>query len=206
MTGVCKKILLSCILAVAVLVCPVGNNALHAQNISVSTNAVEWANLGTMNVELGYAFSQHFSGHVGIRINPWSFGVNDPDDRYEDITDMTKKRFQNQQETVSLSVRWWPWHIFSGWWVRGVAQYSHYDRGGIFRKQRYVGDAFGAGIGVGYTVMLSENWNLDFGVSGWAGSTNEAVHESLVNVSHVEPERRFFILPDEVNICIVYVF
>lgn len=176
------------------------------QSISVSTNIAQWATLGTMNVEAGYAFSKHFSLHGGVSINPFSFRNADEDERYSDLVSNERKAFQYKRESVAVGVRYWPWHVFSGWWFRAKAQLQVYDRGGIFGKERYQGTAIGGGIGFGYAWMVSERWNIDFGVAGWAGRTKENIYEHVNSNNVIEERTRFFIVPDEVIISVVYIF
>lgn len=179
---------------------------LRGQQFSVSTNIAEWANLGTMNADAGMSVSRHFSVHVGVRINPWTFGTSDPEDSYKQITDENKKMFSQGKECVSLSVRYWPWYVFSGWWLRAKAQFSNYDRGGLFRPERHQGWGAGLGLGVGYSWMFNDRWNLEFGVAGWGGWCSERTWPKMNSQDKVEPVGRWFILPDEVVIGVSYVF
>ena len=159
-----------------------------------------------MNVEVGYAFSKHFSLHGGVSVNPFSFRNADEDERYSDLVSNERKAFQYKRKSVAVGVRYWPWHVFSGWWFRAKAQLQVYDRGGIFGKERYQGTAIGGGIGFGYAWMVSEHWNIDFGVAGWAGRTKENVYEHVSSNNVMEERTRFFIVPDEVIISVVYIF
>ena len=45
----------------------------EAQNVAISTNAVDWLNFGTANIGVGVDVSRHFSVEAGARYNPWSF-------------------------------------------------------------------------------------------------------------------------------------
>ena len=44
-----------------------------AQKVSLSTNLLDYAALGTMNVDVSYAFSRHWSATAGVRYNPFTF-------------------------------------------------------------------------------------------------------------------------------------
>ena len=44
-----------------------------AQRVSLSTNLADWSFLGTANLEVGVAVSQHFSLFAGVKYNPWEF-------------------------------------------------------------------------------------------------------------------------------------
>ena len=76
------------------------SSALHAQKVSVSTNLLGYAALGTMNVEASYAVSRHWSVVAGLKYNPFTFRKGDPD-----------AQFQGRQQSYSIGVRMWPWHI-----------------------------------------------------------------------------------------------
>lgn len=178
-----------------------------AQGFSVSTNIVEWGNLGTMNIEAGLPIAKHLSIHAGARVNPWLFGeTGDMDEKYGVPIEDGRRIFCNKKTSVGLSLRWWPWYVFSGWWFRAKAQYSSYDRGGLFHKTRTLGDAVGLSLGLGYTFFLSHNWNMEIGAAGWGGYTSERYKESMMTPIISEPVWKPFILPDELLLSFVYVF
>ena len=177
-----------------------------AQRYSVSTNFIEWANLVTMNVEGGVAVSQHFSVHAGVRLNPWVWRPGVPDDRFADPAGDDEKQFQNKKQSYCLSARWWPWYVYSGWWGYAKAQYSEYDHGGFLTHQREAGDAYGLGLGVGYTYMLHENWNIEFGAGLWGGKTRYGTYRCTNCGQPVESGQKFFILPDDVMVSLIYIF
>ena len=179
----------------------------RAQSFSVSTNIVDWADFGTMNVEAGLPLSKHFSLHAQARVNPWQFGLKEGDASYEDIVDIDKAGFIKKKTAIGASVRYWPWYVFSGFWVKGKVQFCAYDKGGKFLGQeRRIGDAIGGGIGLGYTWMLNANWNIEVGVTGWAGMTSEAIRENIITPKVTDPEWKKFIQLDEVIVAFVYVF
>lgn len=178
-----------------------------AQTFSVSTNVIDWADLGTMNIEAGLVLTRHFSAHLDTRINPWLFGeTGDMDEKYGIPIEDGRKIFCNKKTSVGLALRWWPWHVFSGWWFRAKAQFSSYDRGGLIHKTRTIGDAVGLALGFGYSFMLSPNWNFEIGLSGWGGMTRESYKESMMTPIISEPVWKPFILPDEVVVSFAYVF
>lgn len=178
----------------------------RAQRFSVSTNAVEWANLGTINGEVGASIAQHFSIHAGVRYNPWTFRKSSPDARFDDPSGDEEVQFENRKQSYGLSLRWWPWYVYSGWWAYGKFQYQEYNRGGLLRHTAEEGDAFGGGIGLGYTYMLHKNWNIEFGGGIWAGSTKYVGYRCTNCGSITDQGKKFFILPDDIMVSIVYVF
>lgn len=125
---------------------------------AISTNVLEWANFGTINVDLGLGFSRHFSVQAEARYNPWNFSAKNDMPVY------------NHQTTVSAGVRWWPWYVFSGWWVGVKARYSDMGRTGIWRPALEKTSSVGAGLSVGYSLMVHKHFNIDFGAGFWGGA------------------------------------
>jgi hypothetical protein len=151
------------LLTVCLLALPLGASA---QRFSVGTNAVDWITLGTINAEASVAASQHISVHIGAELNPWTFRAGEQD-----------RQFQIRQNSYWGGVRWWPWHVYSGWWAGGDLRYTVYNEGGIIKRETEEGNAFGAGAYGGYSIMLSEWWNLDLGfgiLGGWKRYTRYA--------------------------------
>ena len=198
-----KKTLIAILVSTAAL----ASSSAFAQNISVATNLGKWAELGTMNIEAGFAINQHLSAHLDVAVNPWTFRNADEDDRYSDIVSSERNPFQYKRESVGVSLRYWPWHVFSGFGLRGKAQYYAYDIGGIRTRERSVGDMVGLSIGAGYALMIGKDWNLDLGVAGWGGWRTEKVYESIETHSRpVEKPGRWFIFPEEIVIGITHIF
>lgn len=178
----------------------------RAQQLSFSTNMVEWANLGTFNAEAGVSIARHFSIHAGFRYNPWTFRAGNPDDRFVDPNGDSEKQFENRKQSYNLNLRFWPWYVYDGWWIYAKGQYTEYNRGGLINHWAEEGDAFGGGLGFGYTYMLHKHWNLEFGAGVWAGKTKYTKYR-CTNCGVKEDEgEKFFILPDDVMISIVFVF
>lgn len=201
------KRIISYTLAVLMFVSLFNGTKAHAQSIAVSTNVVDWCDFVTMNVEAGLPFSKHFSVHAQIKVNPWVWGIKEGKAAYEDIVDLETAGFLKKKTQVGLSLRYWPWYVFSGFWVKAKAQFSSYDRGGKFLgQQRCIGDAVGLGLGAGYTYMLSHNWNIEFGAGAWGGMVSESVRENVVTPRGPDPAWRGFFLLDEVVVAFVYVF
>ncbi len=178
----------------------------QAQRYSVSTNVVEWANLGTINAEAGIAVAQHFSVHAGARYNNWTFLKGNPDDRFTDPEGDLERQFENRKQAYALGMRYWPWYIYSGWWGYVRGQYMEYNRGGLIRHSAEEGDALGVGLGIGYTHMLHRNWNIEFGLGAWGGVTRYTTYRCTNCGSIVDQGQKAFILPDDVFVSFIYVF
>ncbi len=131
---------------------------MNAQRYSVGTNAVDWLSLGTLNAEASVAVSQHYSVHLGAELNPWTFRAGDQ-----------QKQLQMRQNSYWGGFRWWPWHVYSGWWAGADLRYTVYNGGGIIKRETEEGDAYGAGLYGGYSIMITDLWNLDLGIGVWGG-------------------------------------
>lgn len=166
-----------------------------AQNWSVSTNAMDYVSLGTLNAEVSMATGRHISINASARINPWTFHKGDP-----------SKQMQNRQQTYAVGVRYWPWHIYSGWWMSGMAQYQEYNRGGIISATTEEGDAYGLSIGAGYSLMLHEHWNLDFGLSLWGGQKTFVTYACPSCGKITDKGAKWFFLPNDLRVSIAYIF
>ncbi len=103
-----------------------------AQRFSVSTNALEFANLGTINAELSYAPGQRWSINIGAKYNPFTFWDGEPE-----------AQFQNRQRTIWFGARYWPWHVYSDWWIGLKTQAQEYNVGGILSPRTEEGDRYG---------------------------------------------------------------
>ena len=116
------KILITLILSLMPLIC-------SAQKWSMSTNLVDYVMLGTINAEGAVACSRHITADASVRINPWTFHKGDP-----------SKQMQNRHQTYAAGIRYWPWHIYSGWWISAMAQYQEYNHGGIISPKTEEGE------------------------------------------------------------------
>lgn len=172
------KTLLAALLWCAVL--PVA-----AQRFTAGTDGVGWLALGTLNADASVAVSRNFSLHAGASLNPWTYRKDKPE-----------KQLQLRQLSVWGGARWWPWHVYSGWWAGLDARYMVYNMGGIIKRETEEGDAYGARIWGGYSVMLSEHWNLDLGVGAWGGWKKYTVFSCPSCGITLEQGGKVFVLPD----------
>lgn len=150
-----KRLILTALLALA------GVRGVYAQDVSLSTNIMDYVQLGTFNAEGMMALSRHWSLAAGFRYNPFSYDGG-----------KGGEGMQARQQTYALGARWWPWHIMSGWWLSGKLQYQEYNVGGIRSPETTEGDRYGAGLAAGYSYMLGKHLNLDIGVGVWSGNDN----------------------------------
>ncbi len=178
-------------LAVALML----SSQMSAQKFSVSTNLIDYACLGTFNVEASYTLSQHWSLSVSARYNPFTFHEGNPE-----------KQFQYRQQSYAFGVRMWPWHSLSGWWISGKMRYQEYNHGGISSRITEEGDRVGLGLYAGYTYMLSRHFNLELGIGAWGGRCWYRKYSCPYCGLTVGNGRKWFILPDDLMISFAYVF
>lgn len=170
--------------------------AANAQRISVGTNLLQWANLGTINAEFSYAPARHITITASARFNNWQF-----DTKQEHLI------LQNKQKTASLGFRYWPWYVYSGWWFGIKGQYKDFATSGIWRPALNTGSSVGAGISAGYTFLLHERLNLDFGIGAWGGRMlKHTLYECPVCLDIRETGPKWFAGIDEISISIIYIF
>lgn len=167
-----------------------------AQKVTLGTNVIQWADLGSINLEGSLAVSQHVSLHMGGRYNPFYFQRG------------TENQFQNRKRGAWMGTRFWTWYVNSGWFFQAKAQwqeYNYYLPGMTNVKEE--GDRFGGGLAAGYALMITDHFNIEFGISVWGGM--QIYNEDLL------PEmgrrvtagaKKGFILPDDVSVTLVYVF
>jgi len=171
------------ILLLAAMLCICGSS--YSQRLSIGTDAALWLDFGTMNIDASAAVSRGISLHAGAALNPWTFHPGDKNEQ-----------FQMRQNTYWTAVRWWPWHIYSGWWTGVDARYMVYNGGGIFTRETEEGEAYSIGLWGGYAVMLSDRWNLDLGAGVRGGWKTYTVYSCpLCGVKTSEGEKTFFV-PD----------
>ena len=187
----------------------------EAQQYSISTNLAGWADFGTANLEAGTAIDRHCSIHAGFRYNPWTFRPV-PKEALQALLDgpvpeaiktfERQDQLQNRKRAYYASLRWWPWHIYSGWWFGARGQWMEYNRGGIISPSTEEGEALGGGLSAGYTRMIHRNWNIEFGLGLWGGTTRYTTYACPTCGSVTDSGKKVFILPDDVMVALIYIF
>jgi len=181
------------IIAVALVLA--GAQGMSAQDVSLSTNIIDYAQLGTFNAEGMLALSRHWSLAAGFKYNPFSYDGG-----------KEGKGVQARQQLYAIGARWWPWHILSGWWLSGKLQYQEYNSGGFSSPETSEGDRLGAGLGLGYSYMLGRHFNLDLGVGVWSGS-ERYVSYACPRCGRITAEgERLFVRVNDILLSLAYVF
>lgn len=183
-----KLVILSCIVLFGAA------NTASAQKWAVAVNAGDMVSLGTVSVEGAVAVGRHATINASAKINPWTFKNGSPD------------QFQNRQQTYAIGARWWPWNVYSGWWLGGKGQYQQYNRGGLRSSNTEEGDAYGLGLSGGYALMLGEHVNLDFGLGLWGGRSIYTVYACPTCGKVLESGKKWFVLPNELILSFMWVF
>jgi Protein of unknown function (DUF3575). len=182
-----KQLLIFILLCTPVLV--------RAQQWSVGTNVLGYANMGTLNMEASASVARHFTVNAAAEVNPWTFHEGDQE-----------RQRQNRSQSYAAGFRWWPWYVYSGWWLAGKLRYSEYNRGGFVSRATEEGDAFGAGVSAGYTLMLRDNLNLEVGAGLWGGYKVYTRYR-CPNCGKIEEKgQKAFLAPSEALLSIIYVF
>lgn len=128
------------------------------KKFSVATNVIDWAYLGTTNIEAGVGVSQHVSLVAGGKLNLWSF-----EDSKRDVT------VQDHRQTGYFGMRYWPWYVYSGWWAGFKGQYEKRYSSGVWRPALEQSTAVGGVLSAGYAIMLHPHFNIDFGAGIFGG-------------------------------------
>lgn len=166
-----------------------------AQGASVSTNIVDYAQLGTLNVEASCGVARHWSLSAGVKYNPFSFE-----------NEKLQTPMQSRQRAVAVGTRYWPWHIYSGWWIAGKMQYQEYNEGGIRSPETSEGNRYGGGLSGGFTYMLHKHFNVEVGVGLWAGHQTYTTYACPVCGRIVAKGDGVFMRPNDFLLSLSYVF
>ena len=165
------------------------------RTFALSTNIVNLAILGTINLGAQYEISRHWTLEGKLNYNPWTFRRG------------TDNQYQLGQQSFALGARWWPWYSFAGFWMSADAQFKNYRTGGIaFFQKAEDGMAYGASLGLGYSFIINKHFNIDFGISGWGGYKQFVRYEDAKFKKAVGYGKGVFISPDEVSIAATFLF
>jgi len=171
------------------------SQTVDAQQNSISTNILGYVDFFTLNMEVSKSVSQHVSLEAGVKYNPFTFTMSD---EYNSMRD--------KQLSTAIGFRYWPWHVYSGWWVAPKAKWQMFNTGGIVSSKTREGNRLGGGITAGYTYMLNPRFNLELGVGGWMGKEWYTVYDCPECGEILDKGEKFFILPNDIIIGVSYIF
>lgn len=166
---------------------------LWAQEFALSTNFADYAEFGTLNVEASYGVARHWSLSAAVKYNPFTYSRGD-------------ELLQHKQRSLSAGVRYWPWHIYSGWWLSAAVRYQEYNSGGIISPETREGDRFGGLVGGGYTYMIAPWLNFDMGLGLWSGYDSFTTYACPSCGKRIDGGGKFFFLPADVLLSLTFVF
>jgi len=166
---------------------------LGAQDFSVSTNVLDYVNMGTLNVDASYGFSRHWSVVAGVKYNPFTWGEGD-------------STRQNRQRSLSAGARYWPWYVYSGWWIEGSLRWKEYNVGGFKSSETTEGNKFGPGVKAGYSYMLNSHFNIEAGAGVWAAYDKYVVYACPTCGKVVDGGAKVFILPADIVLSVSFIF
>ena len=178
----------------------------NAQNVTISTNLLDWANFGTINGDATISLTRRWSIGVNAEYNPWTFKFNGGE-----------KWIYNRHRTFGAYGEFWPWYVNAGWALQFGAQYKEYAEGGFsFIKRDYgerfgriplveEGQAVGGGASVKYSLLLARNWSMEFSAGAWAGWKWYTRYRCPNCGRKLEESEGFFVAPYNVAVKIVFV-
>ena len=161
-------------------------SAVHAQNMHLATNLLDYANFGTINAEFGLSPYPKWSFYIKGRYNPFTFQING--------------QKQNRVASCALGTKYWFWYSNSGWFLNSNISYSVFNTGGILNGYAYEGDAYGITAGGGYALMLNKKWNLDFGVGVQTGYTSYTKYSCPRCGRIVEKKSKMYFFPSNIMV------
>jgi hypothetical protein len=111
------------------------------------------------------------------------------------------------QQSFAFGARYWPWYSFAGWWIGANAQFKNYRTGGLpWMKGSEEGTCYGAGLSLGYSVLITKWFNLDFGIGGWGGYKTYTEYENSQFKNSIGNGQKWFFAPDDVSVSAVFIF
>lgn len=175
------KLFHSLSVAVALGICPVLSQA--QGRVAIATNLVDYIDGGTLNMDASLSLSEHVTIGGAMRYNP-----------YDD---------KSRQRTFSLGARWWPWYVYSGWWLSGNANYQEFsDTSSSLRE----GDRYGASFRMGYSHLISKHFNIDIGWGLWGGYEIYKEYGCGTCARIRQQGTNYFFAPDSFILSIAYIF
>lgn len=164
--------------ALGMLLC---SSRVEAQNMYVSTNLLDYLNIGTINGEFGLSPWPNWSFYARARYNPFTLKLD--------------RQYQNRAASAAIGAKYWFWYFGSGWFVNSHLGYSLYNTGGIWDKYAYEGNAYSFTAGGGYSLMLAKRWNLDFAMGIQGGYTSFTKYACPKCGKVLEEGKKLFVAP-----------
>ncbi|MBQ0024465.1 MAG: DUF3575 domain-containing protein [Bacteroidales bacterium] len=148
----------------------------------------------SINADLQKAVARNWTTDVQFRYNPWEF-VKSAAYMSQDV------KYQAQ-----VGVRYWPWYTFSGLWLKGALQAQNYRRGGFEGIRPEMGNKYGVAASVGYSLMITKWFNIDFGAGLWGGFKRYQVFADQNFETVKEKGGNGFISGNELSVSASFIF
>jgi len=155
------------------------------QELSLATNIVDYARSGSANLEASYGFARHWSASAGVKYDSAGY---------------------ERQQLYSVGARYWPWHIYSGWWLCGKMQYQEFNDAERVSLKTSEGDRYGAGLSFGYAKMLNKHLNMDLGVGLWSGLSRFTTYNCPSCGKILDSGSKIFLLPNDLLMSLTWIF
>ncbi len=169
--------------------------ASNGQKWAVSTNILDYANFLTLNGDISYSVHKNWTVFLSARYNPFVFN-----------SDSSYGKLQNKTATISAGTRYWPFFVYSGFYIGTRVRWSAFNTGGIVSGRTCQGQAAGAGINAGYSLLLTSFMNMEFGIGAWTGWAGYSKYSAPVCGRLLGTESKWFILPDEIKVSLLFTF
>lgn len=153
----------------------------EAQNMYVSTNLLDYLNIGTINGEFGLSPWPKWSLYARARYNPFTLKMD--------------RQIQNRVAGGAVGARYWFWYWGSGWFLDARLGASLYNTGGIWDSFAYEGEAYSLSVGGGYSLMLGPRWNMDFALGVQGGYTSFTKYACPRCGKVLEEGKKLFVAP-----------
>lgn len=182
------------LLALSLLCAGQGLSAQKQRTPYLATNLLDWAYIGGINISAGVDLSQHLTVELGGVYSPFTISQKG-------------NELKNKQTTISATLKYWPWYVCSGWWFAARARFSDYSKTPFVRNTVEDGKAVGAGLSLGYALMLNEKFSLDFGFGLWGGMKfDQEVRDRRPERNLLESGSKAFIDADKLSVSLIYLF
>lgn len=167
----------------------------YGQKWAFSTNILDYANFLTLNGDISYSVHKNWTVCLSGRYNPFVFN-----------SDHSIGQLQNKTVTIAAGTRYWPFFVYSGFYIGTRFRWSVFNTGGILSEITYQGYAAGAGINAGYSLLLTRFMNMEFGIGAWTGWTRYSEYAAPGCGKLLGTESEWFIMPDEVRVSLLFTF
>ena len=169
--------------------------SVSSSRFALSFNAADVADFGTLNADVSYAVARRWSVNAGIKYNPWTFYKGD-----------AERQKEARNRSVDAGLRFWPWNTYAGWWGGAKLRWQEYNRCLSDSRETEEGDAYGAGINLGYSLIFNRTVNFNFGLGLWAGVKVYTTYACPTCGRITDQGSRMFIQPSDIVVGVELVF